>query len=90
MTVVAGIAGGLLGTCMYLVLFGGLSGLRRGVGLIVWSLFVGAVGALSATFAVPAVPNSWKLVVVGGIGAICGILLGIGYRLFNPFPKRTR
>jgi len=52
-------------------------------------LFVGAVGALSATFAVPAVPNSWKLVVVGGIGAICGVLLGIGYRLFNPFPKRT-
>ena len=91
MTAVVAIAGGLLGLCGSLVLFGGLSALRKGVGLITWYLIIAIVCALSATLGIQMVTVQWaKLVIVGGIGGLGGVLIGIGYRFFNPFRNRLR
>ncbi len=91
MTAVVAVAGGLLGLCGSLVLFGGLSALRKSVGLITWFLIVAIVCALSATLGIQMVTVHWaELVIVGGIGGLGGALVGIGYRLFNPFRDRIR
>lgn len=91
MTAVVAVAGGLLGLCGSLVLFGGLLALRKGVGLITWFLIIAIVCALSATLGIQMVTVHWaELVIVGGIGSLGGVLVGIGYRFFNPFRNRLR